>query len=30
MVFVFAKGEAIPADHPAALAAPHLFDPVEE
>jgi hypothetical protein len=30
MVFVFAKGEAVPADHPAVLAAPHLFEPAEE
>ena len=29
--FVFAKGELVPKDHPAVLAAPHLFyDPVEE
>lgn len=27
MMFVFAEGEAVPADHPAVLAAPHLFDP---
>lgn len=27
MVFVFAKGEAVPADHPAVQACPHLFDP---
>jgi hypothetical protein len=31
-VYVFAKGEEVPADHPAVLAFPHLFDPdpVEE
>jgi hypothetical protein len=31
-VFVFAKGEEVPADHPAVLARPDLFDPepVEE
>lgn len=29
--FVFAKGEEVPADHPAVLAAPHLFyDPAED
>jgi hypothetical protein len=26
MVFVFAKGEAVPTSHPAVLAFPHLFD----
>jgi hypothetical protein len=26
MVFVFAKGEEVPADHPAVLEFPHLFD----
>jgi hypothetical protein len=29
-VYVFAKGEAVPADHPAVQACPHLFDPAEE
>jgi hypothetical protein len=29
-VYVFAKGEEVPADHPAVLAAPHLFDPAED
>jgi hypothetical protein len=29
-VYVFAKGEEVPADHPAALAFPHLFDQVDE
>jgi hypothetical protein len=28
MLYVFAKGEAVPADHPAVLAAPWLFEPV--
>lgn len=28
MTFHFAKGEEVPADHPAVLAAPHLFMPV--
>jgi hypothetical protein len=27
MMYVFDKGEAVPADHPAVLACPHLFDP---
>jgi hypothetical protein len=26
MTYVFAKGEEVPADHPAVLAFPHLFD----
>ena len=29
-VYVFAEGEEVPADHPAVLAFPHLFDPAEE
>jgi hypothetical protein len=29
MVFVFAKGEMVPADHPAVAAFPHLFEPLE-
>jgi hypothetical protein len=29
-VYVFAKGEAVEADHPAVLAFPHLFEPAEE
>jgi hypothetical protein len=27
MLYVFAAGEAVPADHPAVLAAPWLFEP---
>jgi hypothetical protein len=30
LTFVFAEGEEVPADHPAVLAAPHLFYPAEE
>ena len=30
MAFVFAKGELVPEDHPAVLACPHLFEPVDE
>lgn len=30
MVFVFAKGEAVPADHPAVLEAPDAFIPYED
>ena len=30
VMYVFAQGEAVPADHPAVLAFPHLFDPAEE
>jgi hypothetical protein len=27
MVFLFEEGEPVPADHPAVLAFPHLFEP---
>jgi hypothetical protein len=30
MVFVFQAGELVPADHPAVVAAPHLFDPAKD
>ena len=30
ITYIFAKGEAVPADHPAVKAFPHLFDPADE
>jgi hypothetical protein len=28
--YVFEKGELVPEDHPAVLACPHLFEPLEK